>query len=123
MKLTRYATQLAFVAVTSCTPVPATTQVAATGVALTAADNTALVYLALPECPVGRTTGPSGALCANPNVRTEIKSAAQAAFKAYKTAEGSGAASDIALAQSALTTLTTLLATPPIAATPAGGTP
>lgn len=80
--------------------------IAALGVALTAADNTAINYVTLPLC---QPATPSGTLCSQAAVSEQIKSAASAAHAAYKAAEASGAATDYNAAQAALSALLALL--------------
>lgn len=79
--------------------------IAALGVALTAADNTAINYVTLPLC----TVPPSGELCSQVSISIQIKSAAATARAAYKAAEASGAATDYNAAQAALSALLALL--------------
>lgn len=83
---------------------PAQTTVAEVAVALTGADQAALRYAELPRCPQS-----AGVLCSDGAKVAQIKTAAQTAYDAVKTAEASGAAGDRALAVSAVGALSVLI--------------
>jgi hypothetical protein len=76
--------------------------VAASEVALTAAEATAFKYATLPSCP-----SPTGTLCSQPAIVAQIKAADNIAFAAVKAAEGG--AGDAALAAAAVAALVALI--------------
>lgn len=101
-------------AVAACSPGQQATAIAATGTALTAADQAALKYVTLPLCPAGNTMMPDGTLCSQPAISAQIKLASAAAYAAYKAAEADPTSATAATAAGALAALTALL---PAAAT------
>ena len=85
----------------ACSNTATTTTVAAAEVGLTAAEATALHYVALPPCVSG---GPP--LCSTAAAIAKIKLADDAAYNAVKAAEGgTGTAAAAAAAIAALTTV------------------
>lgn len=96
--------------VAACTP-PQTVALVANSVAeaeilLTAAENTATVYVQLPNCPA-----PKGGLCSDAATRDKIKAADNVAYSAVKAARAN--AGTVAAAVSAIAGL--IVATPPAA--------
>jgi hypothetical protein len=90
----------------SSTVTPATS-VASAETALTAADQLALVYVTLPQCPT--TGGTDGVTCSRAATVTKVKGAAQTAYTAVKAAEATAAAGgsvDMTLATAAIAALT-----------------
>jgi hypothetical protein len=76
--------------------------VAASEVALTAAEATAFKYATLPSCPVT-----TGTLCSQPAIVAQIKAADNIAYAAVKAAEGG--TGDAALAAAAVAALVALV--------------
>lgn len=97
---------------TATTPATASaaTNIAALGVALTAADQAALAYVTLPLCLQSTGKSASGSvLCSQATVTAQIKTAASGAYAAYKVAEASLSPTDYTTAQAALAVLSALV--------------
>jgi hypothetical protein len=103
------ATLIGGIALAGCSSGQQATAIAATGTALTAADQAALQYATLPLCPAGKTTMPDGTLCSRATATANIKTAAATAYAAYKAAELNPTSATAATAAAALAALTTLL--------------
>lgn len=82
---------------------------AATGVALTAADTTAMQYVTLPLCPAGATQMPDHTLCSQAAISAQIKSAAQTAYNAYQAAQANPTSATLATVAAAISALTSLV--------------
>jgi hypothetical protein len=101
----------------ACSASQQATAIAATGTALTAADQAALKYATLPVCPTGKTTMPDGTLCQLAAITAQMKLAAQSAYNAYKAAEANPTSASAAAAAAALAALTAITAANEVTAT------
>lgn len=105
---------IAAVALVGCTSTSPQSQMAtilALESGLTAADEVALAYFALPPCSAA-----SGAICSAPDIKAKIKVAAQTAHDTIKAAEkqaAAGASVDLTASNAAMTALQAILTSLP----------
>jgi hypothetical protein len=92
----------------ACQADQSATAIAATGVALAAAQTVALKYATLPVCPPGATQEPDKTVCQQATITTNMKGASAAATSAYQAAASNPTSATAAAAAAALAGLTTL---------------
>jgi len=97
------------ITIAACSAQTTATTVAASAVALTAAEATAYKYVTLPSCVAPATAGPNGTLCAQPAIVMQIKATDNAAYAAVKAAEGAGTQAAASAASAAVAALSALI--------------